>query len=47
MERVITLGGVSRSMEKEEFGKKVSQYFFLTLTMMIGILAVFSVLDFF
>lgn len=47
MERVITLGGVSKSMEKEELGKKVSQFFFLILTIMIGILAVFSVLDFF
>lgn len=34
-------------MEKEEFGIKVSQLFFLVLTVMLGILAVLSILDFF
>jgi uncharacterized membrane protein (DUF373 family) len=33
-------------MEKKELGKKVSQYFFFILTVMIGILVVFSILDF-
>jgi uncharacterized membrane protein (DUF373 family) len=33
-------------MEKKELGKKVSKYFFFILTVMIGILVVFSIMDF-
>jgi len=34
-------------MKNEEFAKKISQAFFLLLTVMLGILAIFSILDFF
>jgi uncharacterized membrane protein (DUF373 family) len=34
-------------MEHEEIGKRVSQYLFLIITLMVGILAVLSILDFF
>lgn len=34
-------------MENEELGKKVSQILFLILTVMIGVLAIFSIIDFF
>jgi uncharacterized membrane protein (DUF373 family) len=47
VERVITLGRGNRAMENEELGKKVSQYFFFVLTVMLGILAILSIVDFF
>lgn len=33
-------------MENEELGERVSQYFFLVISVMIGILAILSILDF-